>query len=1121
MKTRPWILAVVAVSILTASLLALGSAPARISRPPGDARGKDLAPVSKALDLFASKQRPAAGKSAAADPARLSEVGRDMAARWRAFQERRAETARSPRDPSPQRAAYESLLEECGPRLRAYWDGETGLPIFVTGTEAASDAERDPRTSAARFLQEHASLLRLDDPDQELSFTRAETDAAGATHLRYQQTYRGLEIWGRDLVVHVGADGRVSGLNGRYAETPRFLGEPIAAVTAAEARGAAAREIGATLSPESGAPRLVVAPDQAGALRLAWLVPADVASDQRWEVFVDASSGEVIRRVSLVATDGPVAGSGTDLSNTSRSLNLYQVGSTFYLIDASKTMWNGGSSTPPQTVTGAIRIVDARNGEGQSLYFITSNSATSWTNFRNGVSASFFVSKVYDYFLQRHGRNSINASGGTIETIVNLGQNYNNAFWNGTFMAFGNGDGQSFKDLAGSLDVTGHEMTHGVVEYTANLVYEFQPGALNESMADVFGTAIEFYVEGAAGDWLLGEDVTTPQIANDCLRNMQNPAAANVAFGGQQPTTMSEYENLTASQDHGGVHVNSGIPNRAAYLIGSQIGVQKMEQIYYKALRDYLTRSSQFVDARLAVVQAATDLYGGSSAEANACRQAFDTVEISEGPGTDPPDDAPPIEGTEWIAMKGSSDDWIYRTNDFTNFLEIIQMPVFNKPTFTDDGQTMLFIDSDHDVWAAGADGSDATPLSSSGGWWSIAVSPDGSRIALTTDYADSSIYVIDLAAEEATRYYLAGITHDGATPTYPDYADFLDFSLDGEFVLFDAFYSTGLEASGVETWDISILRLADGKAFRVFGTPPAGTNIGNPVFASNNDSRIAFDFVAPDGRVTILGANLETGALATISENGTALGRPDFAPDDRSVVYEYTNQSGTRTVWTVSLEPDGITGSGDDLMQVLNAYDPTWYAVGSRTAVDLAYFEAEQAGAACEVRWGVYSEIDHAGYNLYAYEAGARRLLARGLREPASRGTVIAYRYTDLTRGVEPRRYLLEAVDRSGRLQTFGPITARVVSRPEPAALSAAAPNPFSRRTSFTVSAEGRATLRLFDASGRLVRELLRDAMIEGRQVVTWEGDDGAGRSVPSGVYFARLETAAGARVQRVVKMP
>src|SRR3972149_1395074 len=129
-------------------------------------------------------------------------------------------------------------------------------------------------------------------------------------------------------------------------------------------------------------------------------------------------------------------------------------------------------------------------------------------------------------------------------------------------MIFGNGNGSAFSDLAGALDVPAHEMSHGVIENTANLIYENQPGALNESFADVFGVLFEFSVEGGNGDWLLGEDITTPKTAGSVLRNRENPAATNVAFNGQQPTKMSEFRNLpnTDENDHGGVHTNSGIP---------------------------------------------------------------------------------------------------------------------------------------------------------------------------------------------------------------------------------------------------------------------------------------------------------------------------------------------------------------------------------------------------------------------------------------------------------------------------------------------------------------------------------------------------------------------------------
>ncbi|MCT4583869.1 MAG: M4 family metallopeptidase, partial [Peptostreptococcaceae bacterium] len=171
-----------------------------------------------------------------------------------------------------------------------------------------------------------------------------------------------------------------------------------------------------------------------------------------------------------------------------------------------------------------------------------------------------------------------------------------------------------------ALDIVAHEMTHGVTQYTANLKYENQSGALNESMSDVFGTLVEMEYQPEKADYLCGEDVWTPNTPGDALRDLANPENYN------QPAHMRDFVNT--SEDHGGVHTNSGIPNKAGYLVIDSVGKDKAAQIYYRALTTYLTSTSDFHDAKLALMQSAKDLYGTGS-EYNAVEDAFNAVGIN------------------------------------------------------------------------------------------------------------------------------------------------------------------------------------------------------------------------------------------------------------------------------------------------------------------------------------------------------------------------------------------------------------------------------------------------------------------------------------------------------------
>ncbi|RME29476.1 MAG: peptidase M4 family protein, partial [Candidatus Zixiibacteriota bacterium] len=524
-------------------------------------------------------------------------------------------------------------------------------------------------------------------------------DELGMRHIRLQQVYANIPVYGKDIYLHQDQHGRLISVNGRLAPVKTNLNvKPT--LLAKEAEQTALAAVGADAMDSIEGSSLALYPGANGGMHLAYLVSLRPAIDKRFEVFVDAHTGEVLHSANRICFDGPVNASGTDLSGTTRNFGAYQVGSTIYMIDTTKPMFNAAGSNIPDDVAGGIFVLDAQNGKGDQLYYNQTTNANSWAN-ANAVSAVYYGGIVYDYYHNIHSRNSIDGNGGTLYMLVNFDQNYNNAFWNGKFMVFGNGDGDSFSDLAGALDVTAHEMTHGVVENTANLVYENQPGALNESFADVFGVAVEFYKNGDSANWLLGEDVTTPNIAGDALRDMQQPDGPNVAFS-KQPAHMNQFESLpnTDDGDYGGVHVNSGIPNKAFYLVVQSIGMQKAEKIYYRALANYLTRSSQFIDARIALSKAAADLYGQGSAEQSAVTNAYDQVGITDGTGTPPPPVEEPVVGQDWVLATDAASGLLYRISPDASIIEqIASQPLLSRPSVSDDGSFVLFVDQNYNPW--------------------------------------------------------------------------------------------------------------------------------------------------------------------------------------------------------------------------------------------------------------------------------------------------------------------------------------------------------------------------------------------------------------------------------------
>jgi Zn-dependent metalloprotease len=244
---------------------------------------------------------------------------------------------------------------------------------------------------------------------------------------------------------------------------------------------------------------------------------------------------------------------------------------------------------------------------------------------------------TYDLFCEEYGRDSIDDNGMPLDATVHFGQNYDNAFWDGRQMVFGDGDGEIFNRFTIAVDVMGHELTHGVTEHEAGLIYWKQAGALNEHISDVFGSLVKQYVDeetAEEADWLIGEGIFTNNVQGVALRSMKAPGTAYddpVLGKDPQPAHMRDY--LNTMQDNGGVHINSGIPNKAFYLAAVEIGGSAWDKaglIWYDTLRSpLLRRNTQFQQFANLTVMTAGQLFGFNSAEANAVRTGWAEVGIT------------------------------------------------------------------------------------------------------------------------------------------------------------------------------------------------------------------------------------------------------------------------------------------------------------------------------------------------------------------------------------------------------------------------------------------------------------------------------------------------------------
>ncbi|MFF4485216.1 M4 family metallopeptidase [Streptomyces sp. NPDC001544] len=242
---------------------------------------------------------------------------------------------------------------------------------------------------------------------------------------------------------------------------------------------------------------------------------------------------------------------------------------------------------------------------------------------------------TFELYLKAYGRHSIDDAGLPLDATVHFGEGYDNAFWNGEQMVFGDGDNEIFLDFTIPVDVIGHELTHGVTQHTANLEYYGQSGALNESLSDVFGSLIKQYSLGqtaAEADWLIGAGLLAPRVTGTALRSMKAPGTAyddDVLGKDPQPATMDDY--VRTGRDNGGVHINSGIPNHAFYLVATALAGhawEKAGQIWYDVLTGgELRQDALFADFATLTVKAARERYGAGD-ELTAVQKAWEQVGV-------------------------------------------------------------------------------------------------------------------------------------------------------------------------------------------------------------------------------------------------------------------------------------------------------------------------------------------------------------------------------------------------------------------------------------------------------------------------------------------------------------
>ncbi|WP_086427981.1 M4 family metallopeptidase [Staphylococcus cornubiensis] len=466
----------------------------------------------------------------------------------------------------------------------AYAKTSTDQPLdqdFKTIVKQKADANKALKELPTEVKENYKDYEVVDEKNDDL----------GYTHYTLQPVVDGVYAKDQEVKVHVDKDGQVVLINGAV-KAEKVDPSNSVSISKEDALSTAFKAVDMKQSEAKNLDEDVVKVNEVEIdgdenkyvyhLELVTMKP-DVS---HWDLKIDAETGKVLEKTDLVA-HAAATGTGRGVLGDTKRININSI--------------DGGYSLEDVTGSATMAAYNLNPATGSANLITDPDTNFTDDDQRAGVDANYYAKKVYDYYLSKFNRHSYDDRDSNIMSVVHVNNfqgedNRNNAAWIGDKMIYGDGDGSTFTALSGADDVVAHEITHGVTQHTAGLVYRGQPGALNESMSDTFAYFMD------PGDTLIGEDVYTPGRSGDALRSMSNPEQFN------QPGHMRDYVNT--SSDHGGVHTNSGIPNKAAYLTVQKIGQNQAEQIYYRALTEYLTSTSNFADAKASLTRAAMDLYG-------------------------------------------------------------------------------------------------------------------------------------------------------------------------------------------------------------------------------------------------------------------------------------------------------------------------------------------------------------------------------------------------------------------------------------------------------------------------------------------------------------------------------
>ena len=820
-------------------------------------------------------------------------------------------------------------------------------------------------------------------------------------------------------------------------------------------------------------------------------------------VDVNAVTGEVINTVNRIH-DSDIPGTGTSLYNDSVNMIVDSFSSGYRLRESGRG--------------GGIQTKDMLNGINYNAAVDFDDTDVNFTdpNDQAGVSVHWATEGTYDYYLTIHNRNSYNNTGGTLFSYVHYDVNYSDAFWDGTRMTYGDGDGIWTSPLV-SIDVVGHELTHGVTEYSAGLIYAGESGALNESFSDVFGTAVEFYIEGSTADWLLGEDfiLQSPFV----IRSLEDP---NVAW---QPDT---YKGTYWDFQNEEVHTNSGVQNFWFYLLSvggsgvndngdpysvTGIGISDAEKIAYRNLTVYLTPTSNFHNSRAGSINAAEDLFGLGSQQYLSVIDSWNAVgvySVRAGFAANVTVGQLPLSvqfTDQSISSPSSITSWGWDFNEDGVIDAVIQNPTWvyndvglynvtltvsdgtNTSTLTKNDYVIVINPGSIFVWEGQPNGANYSGLFIK----NFLESNNRESLYLTTAELPRPMTGFDAVFLSFGNWGINGSTYTALTNDNAE--TIVDYLQSGGYLYLDGGDALGFDQASNTTLHnlLGISSASDGIANNTPVTNltgRSGTLTEGMLFTSNSQQTNNYiDFFVPNssGQVAFNEATVGNVAIQNIGGFG-----------QRTFCFSYA---------LGKLNDSAFPSTKENLLsQILGFFDIT-------VPVELKSFTGSSTNGNVTLNWSTATETNNLIFEIERRKENSDFVLIGFVEGKGTTTETQEYSYID--RNVTTGKYLyrIKQIDFDGTFEYSNEI--EVDAAPVSFSLEQNYPNPFnpSTKISYSIPQKSFVTIKIFNSLGEEISQLVNEEKEAGRYEVNFEANNHS-----SGVYFYKIEAGDFVDIKKMI---